>query len=430
MKVACGQMRAVTINDAASVWPIVERHAEQAHQAGADLLVLPETTYPAYWLESVERYLREDIERSAAVLTRFGQIARRHAMWLVAGFVEEREGKLHNSAAVFDRRGELIHIARKSFLWDCDNRWFEPGWQIAAFDSEFGRMGVLICADCRAPEVAATLVSDGARILLLPTAWVNAGPRGIYRNVHPEFLVRARAMEFGVPIVCCSKSGAEADKLEYVGQSRVVDARGETLATAPAEGDPLIVADVSPGRPRPPHPSESDMSRLFAPPAAVPIDRHGTQVEVNPAGAIDAVMTKLVNAGGRMAILESADAESFVRARCEAMQGASILWFDGPPVDEALLRARAAENRVFVVAADERIRLMVSPDGGIAWREASENSKTADAPVQLNLADAEVKLYTPSTNLWIQRRVACYRLGRPPEPETIACTSGSPARPA
>ncbi len=427
MKVACGQMRAVTMRDAATVWPIVERHAEQARQISADLLVLPETTYPAYWLESVERYMQADIERSTAVLTRIGQIARRHAMWIVAGFVEEREGKLHNSAAVFDRRGELIHIARKSFLWDCDNRWFEPGWQIAAFDSEFGRMGVLICADCRAPEVAATLVSDGARMLLLPTAWVNAGPRGIYRNVHPEFLVRARAMEFGVPIVCCSKSGAEGDKLEYVGQSRVVNADGETLAAAPAEGDPLIVAEIAPGRPRPPHVSERDMRRLFAPPTKVPDDRLGTQVEVNPAGSMDTLITDLVNAGGRMANLDSTEAASFVRGRCEALQGASILWFDGPPVDESLLRARAAENRVVVIAADERVRLIVSPDGNVAWREDARGSGASGAPVTLNLADAEVKLYTPSTNLWVQRRVACYRLGRPMESAT-ADTLGSAAR--
>jgi len=427
MKVACGQMRAVTMNDAATVWPIVERHAEQARQAGADLLVLPETTYPAYWLESVERYLRDDIERSAVVLTRFGQLARRHEMWLVTGFVEEREGKLHNSAAVFDRRGELVHIARKSFLWDCDNRWFEPGWQIAAFDSEFGRMGVLICADCRAPEVAATLVSDGARILLLPTAWVNAGPRGVHRNVHPEFLVRARAMEFGVPIICCSKSGAEADKLEYVGQSRVEDANGKTLAAAPAEGDPLIVAEVSPGRPRPPRVSEHDMRRLFAPPTVVPPDQLGSQVVVHPVGPMDAVIAELMNAGGRIANLDSAEAASFVRGRCEALQGASVLWFDGPPVDEALLRARAAENRVFVVAAEDRLRLIVSPDGGVAWREDARGANAADATVTLNLADAEVKLYTPSTNLWVQRRVACYRLGRPMESAT-ADALGSAAR--
>ena len=70
MIVACGQMNANTIDRAAAVWPVVDRLAESAAAGRADLLVLPETTYPAYWLGSADRYLQGDIERSAADGTR------------------------------------------------------------------------------------------------------------------------------------------------------------------------------------------------------------------------------------------------------------------------------------------------------------------------------------------------------------------------
>jgi predicted amidohydrolase len=100
-------------------------------------------------------------------------------------------------------------------------------------------------------------------MLLLPTAWVNAAPRGqSLRNVHPEFLIRARAMEFGVPIACASKSDQEGEYLEYVGQSRIVDAEGNLVCDAPPHGEKLIVGQISPGRPRAPSFSPADVSRL------------------------------------------------------------------------------------------------------------------------------------------------------------------------
>src|ERR1041385_6041167 len=145
MIAACGQMEATTLDQAASVWSVVERLANLASRANADLLVLPETTYPAYWLESPARYMKPDILRSVEVLKRFSSIARQHRFYLVAGFVEERQGKLYNSAAMFNRTGDLVGIARKNFLWDCDNRWFAPGDSITTVETEFGRVGMLIC---------------------------------------------------------------------------------------------------------------------------------------------------------------------------------------------------------------------------------------------------------------------------------------------
>ena len=168
MIAACGQMQANTIDEAAGVWAVVERLASEAAEGAADLFVLPEVTYPAYYLESAERYRRPDIERSVAVRERFSTLAAKHHLWLVAGFVEEDGDRLYNSAAVFDRSGGLVGVARKNFLWDCDHEWFTAGEALSVFDSEFGRMGVLICADARVPEIPATLVNGGAQFIVQP----------------------------------------------------------------------------------------------------------------------------------------------------------------------------------------------------------------------------------------------------------------------
>jgi len=416
MIAACGQMEALTLEESPRVWPAVERLADQAVASRADLLVLPETTYPAYWLQSVDRYMQSDVLRSVEVLRRFAALARSHRMWLVVGFVEERSGRLYNSAAVFDRAGGLIGIARKNFLWDCDNRWFAPGESIAALDTEFGRVGVLICADCRAPEIAATLVADGARMLILPTAWVNVGkPGGPHCNIHPEFLIRARAMEFGVPFICCSKAGREGGHLGYVGQSRIVAADGQTRAEAPAEGECLIVAEIAPGQPRVAEWDEGIRARLQARVPAFRADQPGPRITVQVKHDAIAVADALGAAGTRVAVLSVRHLSTFAPARYHGLNGVQVLVVHGRIENGAFIRARAAENRVFVVAAADHVQMIVQPDGSFLYREGDPGGA-----VELDLAQADLKQFTPETDIWHQRRVECYRL-----PGDTAITCGS-----
>lgn len=406
MIAAGGQMQANTIDQAAGVWPVVERLAARAQDEGAELLVLPEVTYPAYYLGSAERYRRPDIERSAGVLERFAQTAARHHLWLVAGFVEESGDQLYNSAAVFDREGALVGVARKNFLWDCDHQWFTPGEALSVFDTEFGRMGVLICADARVPEIPATLVRGGAQFIVQPTAWVNTSEiRRTYRNIQPDFLIRARAREFRVPFVCCSKAGWEGEALEYVGQSQIVSATGQVLAAAPLGGEHVVATEVSPS-PSPTVRIEEGLRErlLSAQPPFRPEHPAGTcQVSLRPGAEV--IAGALVGAGVRMARLTMRELESFAPARCHALDGVQVLLVRGRVADDTLLRTRAAENRVFAIMATDTAHQVVDPDGQIAWRGVDWPNE-----LDLDLRRAEVKLFNPRTDLWAGRRVASYRL--------------------
>lgn len=418
---------------APTVWPAMERTTGAAAAAGAELVVYPEVVYPAYCLRSTDRYWSPDIERTTRVIERLSDLARRHRVWIAAGIVEEAgavscdapgggepgpwgaERRLYNAAAVVDRRGTLVGIARKNFLWDFDNRWFTPGDAISVFESDFGRMGVLICADGRAPEIAATLAARGATFAVMPTAWVNMTPRsGAYRNPQAEFLIRARAMEFGIPFVCCSKCGSEG-ATEYVGQSQVVDAEGRVLARAPVAEESLVVAEIEPRMPRRPSLSASARARILEPRLTEAAPRPGPRVELPVGAGADVLIELLQAAGGRAASLPRAGLLSFANARVAALSGAQAIVCDVQQSadgansglsesEEILLRARAAENRVFLLAADERLRLAADPSGHVIHREGdSAGSITCD------LAKADDKRVTPETDIWAQRRVACYQ---------------------
>lgn len=406
MIVACGQMEATTMEKARDVWPMADRLAAQAGRKGADLLVLPECTYPAYWLESAERYMRPDIERSAAVLARFSSCAADNRLWLVAGFVEEADGRLYNSAAVFDREGRQVGICRKNFMWDCDNYWFSPGAAMSVVDSEFGRMGVLICADARTPEITATLVTQGAEFIVEPTAWVNADRTGRqYLNVQADFMIRARAMEFGVPFACASKSGREEDKLHYVGQSQIVDAAGHTLAKAPIHGEQLILAEIAPAPGRAPLLEPELRQRLLGDrPAARPttsVEKAALRLRAD----FDSIASNLKAAGVRVATFSAAQLAAFAPARVAALDGAQVLLYRGRIGDDALLRTRAAENRVFAVVAADAVQQVVAPDGAVVWRQSDGGES-----LELTPTLADDKRFTPDTDLWEQRRASCFRL--------------------
>lgn len=437
-------MEAHGIDDAEQVWGRVTRIVNEAAERGAILVVLPECTYPAYWLQSAERYRSGGFLSSADGLARFGEIAARHRIALCVGFVEARGERLFNAAALIDASGKTLGVCRKSVLWDCDNEWFAPGEAIQPIDSPIGRIGIVICADARAPETIATLVRRGAELIVVPTAWVNASTRpGEFRNIQAEFLIRARAAEFDVPFVCADKSGSEAP-LRYVGTSQVVTAQGDVVAIAGPTGEDLLVADIdiAPGRSHDASPAMLD--DLRSAPAVVepwrtgrlvrmavwPLATAGAVRSMHAAHAASDVELALLGAelhmravrgeGGapdspdyRVTQLTGEALHTFHAARAAALRGARVIAFCGvADNDERWLRTRAAENRVFVLAVSANRAWIVAPSGEVFAREGP-NGEPARAEADLAIADD--KHVTPRTHIWEQRRPRLYDLGGAPE---------------
>ena len=81
----------------------------------------------------------------------------------------------------------------------------------------------------------------------MPTCWVNvAREPQRYENPQPEYLIEARAREFGVPFACANKFGMETDKVGYCGRSLITGRDGAVLYEGPGHGEALGVAEVEP----------------------------------------------------------------------------------------------------------------------------------------------------------------------------------------
>lgn len=493
MRIAVAQLPGTRLADWPRTLEAIEQSIRQAATLRAELVVLPECVWPAYFLESRQVYLQaraSGLPGSDQFLALLSGWAIAAGVAVCAGYVEKLAPSpaspavspppgspyLYNSAALVAADGQLIGVQRKRFLWDFDHNWFEPACAIEALSAPFGRVGLMICADARLPEIPATLAMRGVQLILQPTAWVNAGAADQPWNPQPEFLIPARAEEFGVPIVSASKWGREGP-VTFVGSSLICGADGRVLAACGPAETAVVAADVELRAARPPSITLAQreiLARAGAPPAAdvsplnvvllpaAPVPPRGARVGMahrgdapaeeiavhtavlhtlmlappGSAGALESVgkgghrepgerteieqgvsermslsdisdtdalylpapTNGIVALGAaRIAGLPAEAARDFVALRCLALQGVHLVVLFGAGISEHLVRARACENRVFVVWVRAADVLSVDPAGRVlsraTWPATVRRLPTWTLPLQV-AANKEVVAQT------------------------------------
>ncbi|MCH7872908.1 MAG: hypothetical protein IID33_14530 [Planctomycetes bacterium] len=447
IKVAAAQIQAFGLEQAQQSLEAVGRAVRQAAEADVDLLVLPECAYPAYLIRSVDAYRAANVLPPSEYIITLARLARKNKLHIVSGYIEDVGTHLYNSAVLIDSAGQEVGTYRKSFLWAADNSYFKPGERITVFQTALGRIGMVICADTRVPEIIAKQIMDGAQVIAMPTCWVNiATEPGHYENPQPEFLISARAREFDVPFVCANKYGMETANVGYCGRSIIADRTGALLAEAPGDAETLLVGEIELPERDPGHVPELWESVVCwkEPIRPTPKVLDPVPVAVRPGDSIAADDVERIRSQGvRLLVVNGAldepvpDAERFDivtpdhagtvrdvgigkigcvvgeefrcfdRVRLLALGGAEIICVFDAPDDVRLMRARAIENRTFILAVGREIGAIVSPGGELL--AYSSRTGTDGLMAEINVADAAVKTVAPHTDIWEQRRVDAYR---------------------
>ncbi|MEO6912817.1 MAG: carbon-nitrogen hydrolase family protein [Candidatus Baltobacteraceae bacterium] len=240
--IASLQLRAHERDEFPKVWPQIVAEVRRIAACGAELIVLPEGTVPAYVLGEDP----VDGTQSEFALAAIMAVARETGTVIVFGAARCEGESVYNSAFVVDADGTLAGTADKQFLWHFDRQWFARGEIIEPIDTSIGRLGVLICADGRIPTISRRLVDRGAQILVMPTAWVTSGrdPSDL-ENVQADLLASMRARENGVPFVVANKCGVERGCVAYCGKSQIIDASGEVLSAGGQFEAQSLIAEVA-----------------------------------------------------------------------------------------------------------------------------------------------------------------------------------------
>jgi predicted amidohydrolase len=219
---------------------------EAARAAGADLLVFPELSLTGYYLRDQVPEVAQPV--GSPLLKGVREAA--GEMAVIFGFVEESPDFRFYNAAMYSEPGRTF-VHRKVYLptygmFD-EGRYFAAGRRIRAFDTRFGRLGLLICEDAWHLSSGVVLQADRIDGLILVA---NSPGRGVRDAVlssrkNWELVSRTFASFLGVPTVFANRVGYE-DGVCFYGASAVVSPLGDLLAEAPELDEALIVADIDP----------------------------------------------------------------------------------------------------------------------------------------------------------------------------------------
>ncbi len=237
---------------------------EEAARHGAQVVCLPELFCSPYFCQRETTTAFDLAEPVPGPTTEaMGRVARRAGVVVIAPIFERRAtGLYHNSAVVIDADGRIAGLYRKMHIPDdpCyyEKYYFAPGdLGFLAFDTRFGRIGVLICWDQWFPEAARLTALRGASILFYPTAigWhphekavFGAAQLDAWRTVQ-----RGHAIANGIYVAAVNRVGHEKPEdggagIEFWGSSFLADPQGTLLVQGGLDREETLIGEVDPAR--------------------------------------------------------------------------------------------------------------------------------------------------------------------------------------
>jgi nitrilase len=217
---------------------------------GAAIVALPEY-FPIMGMTDADKVAAREADGAGPIQEFLAATARRHGIWLIGGslpLVSSAAGKVLNSCLAFNPHGERAARYDKIHLFGFqqgaerynESATIEPGSQLVAFTTPFGRVGLSICYDMRFPELYRALgVVD---LLVIPAAFTETTGRA-----HWEILLRARAIENQCYVLAVAQGGRHENGRETHGNSMLIDPWGDILDRLP-KGPGVVIGAIDHAR--------------------------------------------------------------------------------------------------------------------------------------------------------------------------------------
>jgi omega-amidase len=196
-----------------------------------DIVVFPE--HFLYFPDNSEGHLIGEIPD--LFMRTFSTYAKKYNTYIIAGTVaSRRHGKIYNTSFVFDRHGEVVGSYDKIHLFDALNAakgnresdLITPGDHVFSHETDFGKLGIIVCYDVRFPELARTLALEGVEFLFVPAAFY------MPRFDHWQALVKNTALQNSMYVAGANLTNPAGGPNRYCGRSLIADPWGIAIATA------------------------------------------------------------------------------------------------------------------------------------------------------------------------------------------------------
>lgn len=239
IKVALGQMTSQIGDVDYNIQRAVEFIGQAANE-GADIICLPELFVTGYNMNILkEKIITLSRQYYEIAIEKLAKAAMDNSIYVIAPLAEinEEENLAYNTAVLFDRNGKKVGSFNKTHNFYLEKKYFTEGCEYPVFETDFGKIGILICYDVGFPEAARTLCLKGAEIIFIPAAWRKQDENAWLLNV-PSRALENQLFTFGI-----NRSGYEGD-LHLFGRSMGCNPLGEVIIEMDYDTDEVGICEI------------------------------------------------------------------------------------------------------------------------------------------------------------------------------------------
>ena len=236
-------------DDVAGNLAVAEQYIKQASRDGSVLVVLPECFA---FMQRSRQQLLDTAEPFGVgpIQDSLTSLSAKYRIWIIAGSIplqSDDQNKVANTLLVYDAEGSCVQRYDKIFLFDVtlangesyrESDYTVYGNQLAVVHSPVGCIGLSICYDLRFPEMYRKLVSMGAQVLVVPSAFSSTTGRQ-----HWLPLLQARAIENSCYVVAPAQTGVHNGKRKTWGHTVIIDPWGEVMSKLET-GQGIVSAEI------------------------------------------------------------------------------------------------------------------------------------------------------------------------------------------
>ncbi|RMA93280.1 carbon-nitrogen hydrolase [Hydrogenothermus marinus] len=235
---------------------------KESAKNGANIVSTQELFLTPYFcqVEDWENFkLAEEINEENKTIKKLSMVAKDFNIVIVASLFEKRtDGIYHNTAVVIDADGKFLGKYRKMHIPDdphfYEKFYFTPGdLGYKAFNTKYGKIGVLICWDQWFPEAARLTAMKGAKIIFYPTAigWLPSEKEEFGNSQYNawETIQKGHAVANGCYIASINRTGFEQspdgnEGIEFWGQSFISNPYGEIIKKASVDKEEILISEI------------------------------------------------------------------------------------------------------------------------------------------------------------------------------------------
>jgi predicted amidohydrolase len=181
---------------------------------------------------------------------KLGSLAKQYNIMISVGLAEKDGKRLYDSVVLIDRKGEILLKHRKINLL---TRLMEPSYtsgdSVSVVTTEFGRIGLLICADTFREDLVRQMMEANPNVIIIPYGWAEKRKKWPEHGKKLEILVRKIAEVGKVPVIGTNLVGQITNGpwkgYIYGGQSVIADKTGQVLAIGKDREPDIFIQEIS-----------------------------------------------------------------------------------------------------------------------------------------------------------------------------------------